>query len=173
MRYRLRTFLALFLVMTFAIGAVRWWYNAQVAEHNRQLDVIDSLGAHARWTFVGPRIPGFENTLAENEKLTRATHLWLDEVQNPENGADLLDELRSLDSLQLLGRQIIPRLESGGAVDPFLTALREHPSLQRIIVDASIRGAPLEPDAPHYTRKDLAKLEMALPNVDIVWIEVN
>jgi hypothetical protein len=165
--------LALFLALTFTVGALRWWYNAQVAEHLREVAVIDALGAHARWTYVGPKIPVFDKTLAENSELTRATHLWLEDVQNPDSCADLLAELRSLDSLQLLGRQIIPRLESGATGDPFLTALREHPSLQKIIVDASIRGAPLEPDAPPYTRKDLAKLEAALPHVDIVWIEVN
>jgi hypothetical protein len=162
--------MALFLALTLAVGAVRWWYNAQVAEHFRQLLVIKALGAHASWTYLGPKIPGFNKTLAENPKLTRVTHLWLDDVRNPANGADKLDELPSLNSLQLLARQIIPRL---GRNDPLLAALQRHPSLRKIIVDASIRGAPLEPDAALYTREELAKLEAALPGIEIVWIEVN
>jgi hypothetical protein len=173
MRFRLRTLLAIFLVVTMAVGALRWWYNAQVAEHFRETAIVNALDAHASWTYVGPKIPGFGKTLAENSKLTRATHLWLDDVPNPENFPDLLGELRSVASLQLLARQIIPRLGDRAAGDPLLAALRRHPSLRKIIVDASIRGAPLEPDAPLYTREDLAKLKAALPELDIVWIEVN
>jgi hypothetical protein len=175
-RYRLRTFLAIFLALTFAIGALRWWYNAQVAEHFREVAVVDALvsqGAAATWTYVGPKYPGLGKALAENPKLTRVSHLWLEDVPEAHNYIDRLGELRSLESVQLLARQIIPRLDVGATSDPLLMALREHPSLRKIIVDASIRGAPLEPNAPGYTREDLEKLEAALPGIAVVWIEVN
>jgi hypothetical protein len=51
--------------------------------------------------------------------------------------------------------------------------LRAHPTLHTLVVDASIRGTPVEFEAPIYTREDLALLEKLLPELEIVWIEVN
>jgi hypothetical protein len=86
-----------------------------------------------------------------------------------------LDELSELQKLVVLGRQLVPcayRMRDTGS-DVVIESLRRHPSLREIVVDASIRGAPLTIDVQLYTREDLSLLQEVLPNVAIVWIEVN
>jgi hypothetical protein len=78
-------------------------------------------------------------------------------------------------TLTLLGRQIVPqaRAAASGETNAVIQALRRHPTLQQVVVDASIRGTPAEFEAPIYTREDLALLQELLPELEIVWIEAN
>ncbi len=54
-----------------------------------------------------------------------------------------------------------------------IEAWRRHPTLREVLVDASVRGAPLGESVELYDRDDLATLQSALPGVKIVWMEVH
>jgi len=173
MRFKLRTLLGLIAAVAILAGLISSAYHARVVEFRRDMQVLaklESAGITGSSTYVGPG--GLERHL---HQVRRVTRLWCEEATDLNQVAARLRELDRLEVLQVLARQIVPRADSAaeGKPDPLLRALNNHPSLRQIIVDASIRGAPLEFDAPLYTRKDLAKLEAALPKLEIIWIEVN
>jgi len=168
-RFRLRTLLYVLAVTALAAGALRYGYDAQRAAHRRDLSTVlsaDYRGTTWRWTAINSVWP---------EQFRRIEHLWCEEAEDLSRVLPRLDELTELKSLQVLARQIMPHAvaASSGRPDAVIAALRRHPCLDQIIVDASIRGAPLDYDAAPYTREDLAVLQAALPELQIVWIEVN
>jgi hypothetical protein len=176
MRFRLRTLLAAFIAVIVTVGLARWWYNLQVRRHVLEVAAMTKLAARggvASWTYDGPALPGMSKAIERHTDLTQVSHLWCENIDSLDPLASRIAELARMKSIQLLARQIVPRLARSVDEDPLLRALGHHPSLKQIIVDASIRGAPVELDAPPYTREDLRKLEAALPNVEIIWIEVN
>jgi hypothetical protein len=162
----MRTLLAGLALAAIAAGGIRYWYDLRTAAHRRDRQLVELphfAGTTWRWSDIGRFSP---------EAFRRVEHLWCEDADLTEV-APRLRVLDQLKSLQVLARQIVPHATVVGAADPVAAALRRHPTLRQIVVDASIRGAPLEFDAPVYTRADLTRLEAALPNIEIVWIEVN
>jgi hypothetical protein len=92
-----------------------------------------------------------------------------------EAAAEQLGELTAVESVQVLGRQIVPRAAAfqRDGTDGVIEAWRRHPTLREVLVDASVRGAPLGDEVELYDREDLARLQSALPGVRIVWMEVH
>ena len=78
-------------------------------------------------------------------------------------------------SVQVLGRQIVPHAEAfqRDGSDPVIDAWRRHPTLREVLVDASVRGAPLGDEVDLYDRTDLEVVRSALPGVKVVWMEVH
>jgi hypothetical protein len=175
-RFRMRTMLLVFAAAAILIGSLRWWHDARLAEYRREEAIVEMLergGAEILWT-----VDGSERLwrVLDERLMTRATHVFFDHVPDDQVAelTELLPELDDLDTLVLLGRQIIPhvRTSSADGASQVIEALRRS-SVQHLVVDASIRGAPLEVDAPPYTRDDLRILETMLPDCEIVWTEVN
>ncbi|RIK71948.1 MAG: hypothetical protein DCC67_19930 [Planctomycetota bacterium] len=168
-RFRLRTLLGSLAVASLALGGLRWRYDQFAAAERRDRAVVEST-AYAktvcRWKPAARAWPA---------QFSRVEHLWCDDAPQLLQLAPQLTDLSELQSIQVLARQIAGHAATAaqGAADPVIGALRRHGSLRTIIVDATIRGAPLEYDAPLYTRKDKALLEKLLPNVRIEWIEAN
>lgn len=167
-RFQVRTLLAGLAMAAVAAGGMRYWYDLRTAAHRRDRQLVELpnfAGTTWRWSDVGRFSP---------EAFRRVEHLWCEDADLAEV-APRLHVLDQLKSLQVLARQIVPhaRVIESAAADPVVAALRGHHTLRQIVVDASIRGAPLEFDSPIYTREDLARLEAALPELEIVWIEVN
>ena len=161
--------------MVLAAGGVRWWYDARVAKYERQRLVTERLGgagATALWTYVGPTQWNLGTSL-DGPAFRRPTHVYCDNVAT-DAFAGVAGHFAEIEvsTLMLLGRQIMPHARTGTA-DPVIEALRRHPTLRQVVVDASIRGTPAEFDAPIYTREDLALLEELLPELEIVWVEAN
>jgi hypothetical protein len=178
-RFRLRTLLTVSAVVALAAGGVRWWYDARVAEHDRQKLIagqLTSAKASILWSYVGPRRLELWK-LFDGPAFQRPTHAYCDDVTTDAFAevAPQLTELVGLNTLFVLGRQIMPhaRTAHSGDADAVIETLREHSTLRQLVVDASIRGTPAEFEAPIYTREDLALLEEVLPELEIVWIEVN
>jgi hypothetical protein len=168
-RFRVRTLLIVLAIGAFAAGVLRWRYNCAAAAQRRDQDVIQSDGfakTDCRWQSTGRAWPGH---------FRRVEHLWCEECPELSRLAPRIGELTELKSIQVLARQILEHatLAANGENDVVIAALRSHPSLRQIIVDASVRGAPLASGATLATRKDLAMLLAVLPNLEIVWIEVN
>jgi hypothetical protein len=161
--------LAFLALVALAAGFLRWRYDSFAAAERHDNEVLQS--------------PGFEKTMCRwkaatkvwPDRFRRVEHLWCDDCNDLSPLAPRLGELTQLQSIQVLARQILGHatLAAEGEPDPLIAALRSHPSLRQIIVDASVRGAPLESGSPLATRKDRAMLQAVLPNVEIVWIEVN
>jgi hypothetical protein len=177
-RFQLRTLLVVTAAIALTAGAMRWWYDAQVAEYERQKQIVDQLGklkVTFLWTAAGPDWLTDSWTLDERVFM-RPTHGRFDEVAT-EAFAEIAAQLEPLDLYQIdvFGRQILPHVDAvrSGRPNDVIDALRRHPTLRRIFVDASIRGTPPEFDAPIYTRKKLAALEAVLPSVSIIWTDVN
>ncbi|MBA3482391.1 MAG: hypothetical protein H0T51_11300 [Pirellulales bacterium] len=176
-RFRLRTLLIVTAAIVLTAGAMRWWYDSQLAEFARQKRVVAELGkSHVTvaWEFLGPK-------RMEHSRLDRVfrrpTNVWFEYITDGElaKTAPRLAELTNLTTAYLLGSQIVPlaREVQAGETNGVIEALRAHPTLRTLVVDASIRGTPAEFDAPIYSRDDLALLEEVLPNLKIEWIEVN
>ncbi len=176
MRYRLRTLLASVVVLAIASGAVRIWYDRHVAEGRRQHDLATSLAPEVTLSFsyVGPRWPNWRN-LGGGQAFSRATVAWCEDAHDFAGAMERLRELPDVATISVLARQIMPHVapHESEPADAVIATLRAHPALTKIIVDASIRGAPLDPGAKPYDNDDLAKLRAALPNLEILWIEVN
>jgi hypothetical protein len=177
-RFRLRTLLALLSLVALIGGGGRYWYNARLAEYERQRLVAERLearGASIYWSYVGPSWLEAWKAL-DGPLFRRPTHAYGESVPQPEFAA-AVEESGQIDmtTLVVLGRQIMPHAyeTKARAGDAVIERLRRHRTLKRLVVDASIRGAPLEYDAPLYTREDKSLLEELLPNVRIDWIEVN
>ncbi len=170
MRFRLRTLLALLALVALAAGFLRWRYDSFAAAERHDNEVLHSDGFflvhECRWKPAAHVWP---------THFRRVDHLWCEDCTRLSDLAPRLGELTELRSMQVLARQILGHaaLAAEGEPDTLIAALRRHPSLRQIIVDASVRGAPLESGSPLATRKDRAMLEAVLPNVEIVWIEVN
>jgi hypothetical protein len=177
-RFRVRTLLIAITAVLLMCGGVRWWYDGRIAEHVQQKLLVDRLGelkVTFLWTAAGPDWLT-DSWMLDERVFMRPTHGRFDEVAT-EAFAEIAAQLEPLDLYQIdvFGRQILPHVDAAraGRPDDVIDALRRHPTLRRIFVDASIRGTPPELDAPIYTRKDLAALEGVLPNVSIIWTEVN
>jgi len=165
-------------VVALAAGGVRWWYDAQLANVQYQLKLTDRLrdeGVAIAWSYTGPR------AFKAWRWLPRPL-FWTPRYVYAEQAADdVLDKNAAafaelqMQTMVILARQLAPHVQADaqGRRDPLIDVLRRHPTLKRLVVDASIRGTPAEFDAPIYTREDLALLERVLPNLKIEWIEVN
>jgi hypothetical protein len=177
-RFRLRTLLIICTGLALVVGGARWWYDVRMASFDRQKAVVKelhALEAISLWSYVGPTRWDLGKTL-DGPLFRRPTHLYCDDVA-PEAFPGVVQRLAELEvkTLAVLALHIMPhaRAVEAGKPDEVIEALRQHPTLQTIVVDSSIRGTPAEFDQPIYTREDLALLEVLLPNVEIEWIEVN
>ena len=169
MRFRLRTMLAALAVVAAAGGGARIWYDRLAAPRRADeaaLAANDFQGVTARWNGAASGWFSFRR---------RAVHLWFDDAGDFEAAAERLGELTAVESVQVLGRQIVPHavaFERDGS-DSVIDAWRRHPALREVLVDASVRGAPLGESVELYDREDLATLQSALPEVKIVWMEAH
>jgi hypothetical protein len=151
-------------------GFLRWRYDSFAAAERHDKEVLQSDGFvqiyEYRWKPAARVWP---------TQFRRVEHLWCEDCPDLSRIAPRIGELTELQSIQVLLRQILGHagIAAEGEPDTLIAALRSHPSLRQITVDASIRGAPLESGVPLATRKDLAMLQELLPNLEIVWIEVN
>jgi hypothetical protein len=169
MRFRLRTMLAVLALVAAAGGGARVCYDRLAAPRRADeaaLAANDFRGVTARWSGAANGWLSFRR---------RAVHLWLDDAAGFEAAAERLGELTAVDSVQVLGRQIVPHAAAfqRGEPDGVIEAWRRHPALREVLVDASVRGAPLVDGVKLYDREDLATLQAALPEVKIVWMEVH
>lgn len=169
MRFRLRTLLSGLALATCAVGVGRYWYDVQVAPSRQDRAVVASeefRGVVVRWS--GERrgwAPQFG----------RVVHVWFDETEAFDAAATRLNELTAVESVQVLWRQLSEHAEAAerGESDEVLAAWRRRPTLRQVLVDASVRGAPLGDSVALPTRDDMELLKRALPNVEIVWMEVH
>jgi hypothetical protein len=169
MRFRLRTMLGALAVVAAAGGGARVWYDSLAAPRRADeaaLAANDFQGVTARWSGAANDWFSFRR---------RAVHLWFDEAADFEAAAERLSELTAVESVQVLGRQIVSHAEAiqRGESDAVIAAWRRHPTLREVLVDASVRGAPLGGAVELYDQEDLATLQSALPGVKIVWMEVH
>jgi hypothetical protein len=178
LRFRVRTLLVVIAVLAIAGGAARWWYDQQMARYEAQKIIcvgLDRARITALWSYEGPGAWDAWRWL-DGPLFRQPTHVYCDSAADDAvaKQAPLLARL-NVRTLTVLGRQIVPhaRAAERGQTDALIAALRAHPTLKHLVVDASIRGTPLEFDAPTYTREDLALLEKLLPDLEIQWIEVN
>ena len=83
--------------------------------------------------------------------------------------------MTAVESVRVLGRQSVPHAEAfrRDGRDAVIDAWRGPPALRELLVDASVRGAPLGEAVELYDRDDLATLQAALPELKIVWMEVH
>ena len=177
-KFRMRTLLTVVAVVALTAGGARWWYNVRIAEYRIQRRLADELvgdGMFAVWTYVGPTT--FEAwRWVEGPLFRRPTHAYSDHAAD-EALADHAATLRELqvETLTTLARQIVPHVRAAaeGKDDPLVAALRGHPTLVNLVIDASIRGTPEGFEQPLYTREDLAAVEAALPKLRVQWIEAN
>jgi hypothetical protein len=176
----MRTLLMAIALIVLAIGGARWWYDARIGEYERQKQIFEQhlhpLNVSALLDYTGPSsLENFE--LFDRPVFWRYTEAYCEDVCDEDfsKAIEQLGLLVDLDKLLVLGRQIVPqaRTAQSGEANSVIEALRRHPTLRQVVVDASIRGTPAEFEAPIYTREDLALLEELLPNVEIQWIEVN
>ena len=163
------TLLGAIAVAALAAGGARIWYEARIAPQRADEAALASLelrGVVARRS---------ESASVWSGGGRRAVHLWFDEAADFDAGASRLGELTAVASVQVLGRQIVQHAEAflrDGRAD-VIDAWRRHPALREVLVDASVRGAPLGERVELYDRDDLATLREALPDVKIVWMEVH
>ena len=177
-QFRLRTLLTAVAVIALTAGGLRWWYDGRIAEaeYERQerLRLELSLSTDTQLSYFGSDVRRLSRYFDER-LFRRVTNAYCEGVDDFAAIAPRLDEFTSLRRLVVLGRQIIPharRMRDAGS-DAVIESLRRHPSLQEIVVDASIRGAPLDVDIRLYMRDDLALLKELLPNLQVEWIEAN
>lgn len=169
MRFRLRTLLRGLALATCAAGAGRYWYDVQVAPSRQDHAVVaseDFGGVVVRWS-------GERRGWARQWR--RAAHVWFDDAEAFNAAAVRLGELTALESVQALWRQLSHHAEAAdrGEHDDVIAAWRRHPTLRQVLVDASVRGAPLGDRVELSTRDDLEMLRRVLPEAEIVWMEVH
>lgn len=169
MRFRLRTMLAALALAAVVGGGARVWYDRVTAPRRADeaaLAASDFRGVATRWSSAANDWFSFRR---------RAAHLWFDDATGFESAAERLGELTAVGSVQVLGRQIVPHAEAfqRDGSDPVIDAWRRHPTLREVLVDASVRGAPLGDEVKLYDRADLEVLRSVLPGVKIVWMEVH
>lgn len=166
-QFRLLTLLAVIAVAALAAGGARVWYEARIAPQRADeaaLATAEMRGVVARRSAASVWSGG-----------QRAVHLWFDEAEGFDAAAARLNELTAVASVQVLTRQIMPHAEAfqRDGRDVVIDTWRRHPALREVLVDASVRGAPLGEAVELYDRDDLAALRAALPGVEIVWMEVH
>lgn len=168
-QFRLLTLLAVIAVAALAAGGARVWYETKIAPQRAD----EAALATAEMRGVVTRRS--DAALAWSGGGRRAVHLWFDEAEDFDAAAARLDELTAVESVQVLGRQLMPHAEAfqRDGSDPVIDAWRRHPALREVMVDASVRGAPLGEAVELYDRDDLATLQAALPELKIVWMEVH
>lgn len=152
-----------------AAGGARYFYDVEVVPQRadeRALAAPEMRRVAKRW--VGP-------AYLWRGGGRRVEHLWFDSVEAFDAAAVRLGELTAVESVFVLARQIMPHAAAAerGERDEVIEAWRRHPTLRRVEVDASVRGAPLGDVAELYDRDDLELLKRALPGVKIVWMEVH
>lgn len=168
-QFRLMTLLVVFAIVALAAGGARVWYETRIAPQRADkaaLGAPEMRGVVGRW--VGP------DSLWRGGG-RRANHLWLEEAESFEAAATQLGELTAVESVFVLGRQIVPHAAAfqRDGTDEVIEAFRRHPTLRRIEVDASVSGATLGDRVELHTHDDLEMLKQALPGVKIVWMEVH
>ena len=161
------TLLGAIAVAALAAGGVRVWYEIRIAPQRADeaaLATAEMRGIVTRRSEASAWSGG-----------RRAVHLWFDEAEDFDAGATRLGELAAVASVQVLARQIMPHAEAfrRDGRDAVIDAWRGHPALRELLVDASVRGAPLGEAVELYDRDDLATLQAALPELKIVWMEVH
>lgn len=169
MRFRLRTMLATLAAAALAAGGGRYWYDLRVRPSRAEALVLGAL----EFRDVDPRLS--VAAPAWWKAPPRAVHLWFDDAADFDGAAVRLGELTAVESVQVLGRQIVPHAEAfrRDGKDPVIDAWRRHPTLREVLVDASVRGAPWGDEVQLYDRADLEVVRSALPGVKIVWMEVH
>ncbi|QDT76058.1 hypothetical protein [Lacipirellula limnantheis] len=167
-QFRLMTLLGTIAVAALAAGGARVWYEVKIAP--QRADEAALAGREMRGV-VARR----SEASAWSGGGRRAVHLWFDEAVDFDAAASRLGELSAVASVQALGRQILPHAAAiqRGESDAVIDAWRRHPALREVLIDASVRGAPLGEVVELYDRDDLAMLQAALPGVKIVWMEVH
>lgn len=161
------TLLAVIAVAAITAGGARVWYEVRIAPQRADEAAL-----------AGPEMRGVVARRSAASAWSggrRAIHLWFDEAEDFGAGAARLGELTAVASVQVLARQIMPHAEAfrRDGRDVVVDAWRRHPALREVLVDASVRGAPLGEAVELYDRDDLATLQAALPGVEIVWMEVH
>ena len=167
-QFRLMTLLGAIAIAALAAGGARVWYETQIAPQRADAAALgmDAMrGVDVRW-ISAPALWG---------DMRRARHLWFDDAEDFDSAALRLGELTAVESVQVLGRQIVPHAEAfqRDGSDRVIDAWRRHPTLQEVLVDASVRGAPLGDEVELYDRANLEVVRSALPGVKIVWMEVH
>jgi hypothetical protein len=177
-QFRMRTMLVAVALIALAIGGGRWWYDSRMEAHETQRRIcmaLDNDGISMLWSYEGPRAWDAWKWL-DGPLFRQPTQVYCDDAADDAvaEAADHLAQLNGV-TLNVLGRQVVPHAHTAerGETSPLIDALQAHPTLRRLVVDATIRGTPVEYDAPLYTREDLALLESLLPNLQIDWIEAN
>ena len=139
-------------------GGARWWYDQRVAEYDRQQRIcmeLDDARITALWSYQGPTLWDAWKWL-DRPLFRQPTHVYCDDATD-DAVAEHAGRLARINvqTLTLLGRQIMPhaRAAEQGQSNALIDALRAHPTLKHVVVDASIRGTPLEFDSPTYTRR--------------------
>jgi hypothetical protein len=174
----MRTLLLAVAVLAVTGGGARWWHDQRMAKYDSQKKVCIELAdvrITALWSYEGPRWLNAWKIL-DGPLFRQPTHVYCD---NAADDAVAENALRigqlNVETLTILGRQIVPhaRAVEQGESSRLIDVVRAHPTLKHLVVDASIRGTPLEFDAPTYTVRDRELLEELLPGVEIQWIEVN
>lgn len=168
-RFRMTTLLVAFATAALAAGGARLWYEVQIAPQRADEAALASpefRGVVVRWS-------GATNEWLNLQR--RAVHVWFDDAEGFETAAKRLGAFTAVESVQVLGRQIMPHAEAfeRDGSDPVIDAWRRHPALREVMVDASVRGAPLGAAVELYDRDDLATLQSALPELKTVWMEVH
>ena len=161
--------LAALAVVAAVGGGARVWYDRVAAPRRADeaaLAAPEFRGVAVRWSG------------APNEWLNlhrHVVHVWFDDAADFDAAAKRIGELTAVESVQVLGRQIVPHAAAiqRGDSDAVIEAWRRHPTLREVLVDASVRGAPLGESVELYDREDLATLQSALPELKIVWMEVH
>ena len=150
-------------------GGGRYWYDLQVRPSRAEALVLGSL----EFRDVVPRLS--VGAPAWWKLPPRAVHLWFDDAADFDGATVRLGELPAVASVQVLGRQIVPHAEAfqRDGSDPVIDAWRRHPTLREVLVDASVRGAPLSDEVELYDRADQEMLQSALPRVKVIWMQVH
>lgn len=163
------TLLVASAVVVLAAGGARVWYDVQIAPQRNDEAALASpemRGVVDQWSSP-------DATWRDGGR--RVRHLWFDEAEAFDEAALQLGKLTAVESAFVLARQIMPHAATaaGGKRDDVIKAWRSHPTLRRLEVDASVRGAPLGDVVQLYSQEDRAMLKRALPKVEIVWMEVH
>lgn len=161
------TLLAVIAFAAFVAGGARVWYEVRISP--QRADEASLAGSEMRGVVAR------RSEASAWSGGRRAVHVWFDEAEDFDAGAVRLGELTAVASVQVLGRQIVPHAEAfqRDGSDPVIDAWRRHPTLREVLVDASVRGAPLGDEVELYDRADLEVVRSALPGVKVVWMEVH
>lgn len=168
-RFRMATLLVASAVVVAAAGGARVWYDVQIAPQRND-----------EATLASPEMRGVVDQWSSPDATwrdggRRVRHLWFDEAEAFDEAAVQLRKLTAVESAFVLARQIMPHAATAarGERDEVIHAWRHHPTLRRLEVDASVRGAPSGDVVQLYSQEDRAMLKRVLPKAEIVWMEVH